>query len=46
MFLKNSDQYKIRQKVSWDDNKKEWNIPLFILCTKKDDVQFPTINEK
>lgn len=45
-MLKNTDQYKLRQKASWDENKKEWNIPYFILGAKKDDIQFPNINAK
>lgn len=46
MMLKNSDLYKLRQKAVWDENKKDWVIPMFILAEKKGDVHFPTINAK
>jgi hypothetical protein len=45
-MLKDSDQYKIRQKSSWDENTKTWYIPNFIIGEKKTNVAFPTINGK
>lgn len=45
-MLKESDIYKIKQKSAWDENRKEWTVPAFILTDKKQDVSFPTINGK
>jgi len=38
MMLKNSDLYKIRQKAVWDDSKRDWLIPKFILAEKRGDI--------
>lgn len=46
VMLKESDIYKIKQKSSWDENRKEWTVPNFLLTEKKQDVTFPTINGK
>jgi len=46
MMLSASDQYKIRQKSTWDDPTKTWTIPHFITVDKKSDIAFPTINAK
>lgn len=45
-MLKESDIYKIKQKSAWDEIRKEWTVPAFILTDKKQDVSFPTINGK
>jgi len=45
-MLKESDIYKIKQRSGWDENKKEWTVPAFLLTDKKADVSFPTINGK
>lgn len=45
-MLKESDIYKIKQKSAWDEFRKEWTVPAFILTDKKQDVSFPTINGK
>jgi len=45
-MLKESDIIKIKQRSVWEENKKEWSIPSFILTDKKSDISFPTINGK
>lgn len=45
-MLKESDLFKIRQKSVFDEGKKEWTIPNFILSDKKTDITLPTINAK
>lgn len=46
MMLKDSDLFKIRQKSVFDEGKKEWTVPNFILTDKKTDITLPTINAK
>ena len=46
IMLKESDLFKIRQKSVFDEGKKEWTIPNFILNDKKTDITLPTINAK
>ena len=47
MMLTDTDLYKIKQKASWDESTKEWQIPFFLVKEKgKGEVQFPTINGK
>jgi hypothetical protein len=46
IMLKESDLFKIRQKSVFDESRKEWTIPNFILTDKKSDVTLPTINAK
>jgi len=45
-MLKESDIFKIKQRSSWDESRKEWSVPSFILTDKKTDVSFPTISGK
>lgn len=45
-LLKESDIFKIKQRSSFDESRKEWTIPSFLLNDKKTDVSFPTINGK
>lgn len=45
-MLKESDIFKIKQRSVWDESKKEWSIPSFLLTEKKSDISFPTINAK
>jgi hypothetical protein len=44
--FKESDIFKIKQRSNFDENKKEWTIPVFLLADKKSDISFPTINGK
>ncbi len=44
--FKEADIFKIKQRSSFDENKKEWTIPVFLLADKKSDISFPTINGK
>ncbi len=46
IMLKDSDLFKIRQKSAFDEGRKEWTIPNFILSDKKTDITLPTINAK
>lgn len=34
-MLKDSDIYKIKQKSAWDEGRKEWTVPAFLLSDKK-----------
>jgi len=45
-MLNESDQYKLRDRSSWDEDRREWSIPLFILNKIQDEVGFPTIGAK
>jgi hypothetical protein len=45
-MLKETDIFKIKQRSMWDEGRKEWSVPHFILQEKKSDVTFPTINGK
>ena len=44
MMLSESDRIKIRQKSSWDENSKTWQLPYFVVHERKGDITFPTIN--
>lgn len=45
-MLREADIYKIKQRSSWDESRKEWTVPAFLLQDKKTDVSFPTINAR
>jgi len=45
-MLKENELYKLREKANWDENLKEWKIPLFIFNAKQGDIAFPTIGAK
>lgn len=45
-MLNESDQYKLKQRSAWDEDSRDWNIPLFILSKIQDEVAFPTIGAK
>lgn len=44
IMLSENEQYKIREKAQWDDNKLDWKIPLFIFNPRDKDIVFPNIN--
>ena len=46
IMLNDSDQYKLRQRSVWDEDAREWTVPLFILHKMQDEVAFPTIGAK
>ena len=46
IMLNDSDQYKLKQRSTWDEDSREWSIPLFILNKMQDEVAFPTIGAK
>ena len=46
IMLRENDQYKLRERASWDEDTREWTIPLFILPKIQDEVAFPTIGAK
>jgi len=46
IMLNEQDQYKLRQRSSWDEDTRDWTIPLFILNKIQDEVAFPTIGAK
>ena len=46
IMLNESDLYKLRQRSNWDEDTREWTIPLFILNKIQDDAAFPTIGAK
>lgn len=46
IMLNDSDQYKLRQRSVWDEDTREWTVPLFILHKIQDEVAFPTIGAK
>lgn len=45
-ILKDSDVFKIKSRSTYDEGRKEWSIPSFLLNDKKADVSFPTINAR
>jgi hypothetical protein len=45
-MLKDGDVFKIKQKSQYQEERKEWIVPHFIISEKKQDVAFPTINGK
>lgn len=45
-ILKDSDLFKIKQRSVWDEGRKEWSIPSFLLNDKKSEVNFPSIAGK
>ena len=45
-MLNETDQYKLKQRSTWDEDSREWSIPLFILNKIQDEVAFPTIGAK
>ena len=46
IMLNESDLYKLRQRSTWDEDTRDWSIPLFILSKIQDDAAFPTIGAK
>ena len=45
-MLNDNDQYKLRERSTWDEDSREWTVPLFILHKMQDEVAFPTIGAK
>ena len=45
-MLNESDQYKLRQRSTWDEDTREWKVPLFIFNKVQDEVAFPTLGAK
>jgi hypothetical protein len=45
-MMRDSDLAKIKQRSVWNEGRKEWVIPNFIISDKKSEIQFPTINAK
>jgi hypothetical protein len=45
-MLRDSDLMKIRQRSTWNEGRKEWAIPVFLLSEKKAECSFPNINGK
>ena len=41
-----SHLFKLHQKAKWDDEKQDWQIPLFTFNPKGKDISFPSINAK
>ena len=46
IMLNDNDQYKLRERSTWDEDSREWTVPLFILHKMQDEVAFPTIGAK
>lgn len=46
IMLNENDQYKLRERSTWDEDSREWTVPLFILHKMQDEVAFPTIGAK
>lgn len=46
IMLTENDQYKLRDKSTWDEDNRDWTVPLFILHKMQDEVAFPTIGAK
>ena len=46
IMLNENDQYKLKDRSAWDEDTREWTVPLFILNKKQDEVAFPTIGAK
>ena len=46
ILLSENELYKLHQRSKWDDEKGDWNIPLFTFNPKAKDISFPTINGK
>ena len=45
-MLKDSDVFKIKSRSTYDEGRKEWTVPSFLLSDKKAEVSFPTINAR
>ena len=45
-MLTENDQYKLRDRSTWDEDSRDWTVPLFILHKMQDEVAFPTIGAK
>lgn len=46
ILLSENELYKLHQRSKWDDERGDWNIPLFTFNPKAKDISFPTINAK
>jgi len=46
ILLSENELYKLHQRASWDEEKKDWFIPNFTFNPKSKDIAFPTINVK
>jgi hypothetical protein len=46
IMLSENELYKLHQRSKWDDERGDWNIPLFTFNPKAKDISFPTINAK
>ena len=38
-MLNESDQYKLKDRSAWDEDTREWTIPLFIVNKKQDEIE-------
>ena len=45
-MLSDHELFKLHNKAKWDDEKLDWQIPLFTFNPKGKDISFPTINAK
>lgn len=45
-MLREHDLYKLRERAQWDEDTREWAVPLFMISQKQGDVAFPTIGAK
>lgn len=46
ILLTDNELYKLHQRSKWDDEKGDWQIPLFTFNPKMKDLNFPQINAK
>lgn len=46
IMLTENDQYKLRERSTWDEDTRDWTVPLFLLHKMQDEVAFPTIGAK
>ena len=46
ILLSENELYKLHQKSKWDEEKGDWNVPMFTFNPKAKDISFPTINAR
>ena len=46
ILLTENELYKLQSRAKWDDDRADWQIPLFVFNPKSKDISFPTINAK
>jgi len=44
--MTDNEMYKLNEKSKWDDEKMEWQIPLFTFNARSKEIAFPSINAR